>query len=135
MPCCNDLAQLRNGHYIDGSNGHYIDGSLVYLQRLDVRTNFPANLRHYRFCVSCGVNNTEHPTENGRQCTTLRNGRLNRKFGSMIAYDPNANENDLAFNLNTREEFNQFIQRDPNYPEPIELNFCPYCGREYDIQD
>jgi hypothetical protein len=43
----------------------------------------------------------------------------------------NVNENEFAFNLNTHQEMAQFQAGDPNYPEPIELKYCPYCGREY----
>jgi hypothetical protein len=91
------------------------------------------HLRHYRFCISCGLDNNKHPTDDVLKCITLRNGKFRKQFGPMIAYDPIANKNDLAFNLDTHEEFWQFQQRDPNYPTPIALKFCPYCGREYNI--
>jgi hypothetical protein len=64
----------------------------MYLQSLDVATNFPMNLQHYRFCISCGLDNNEHPIDDVLQRTILRNGRLKGKFGSIRVYDPNVNQ-------------------------------------------
>ncbi len=43
--CCENLNQLRN-------NG-YLNRELVYLQRLDVETDFPMNLRLHNYCAKC----------------------------------------------------------------------------------
>jgi hypothetical protein len=121
--CCQNLFELIN-------NG-YLDGELVYLQRLNVETQFPMNLRFYNFCISCSQPNNEHPDDNNAQCLTFRNGVLNGKFG---LYDRTANENQYAFNLITSDEMKTFAARHPNYPEQIRLRFCPYCRAPYRFQ-
>jgi hypothetical protein len=121
--CCDNLREL-------GNNG-YIDGELIYLQKLDVSTNLPKHLRHYRYCISCGKANYGHPVDNVPYCLTLRNGQLRNNFGQMTIYDVNADQNEFAFNLNTRNEYVQFRNGDPNFPDQAGLNFCPYCRRRY----
>jgi hypothetical protein len=69
--------------------------------------------------------------ENQHITSTMLSGMRNEKFGSIRTFDPNTDENGFAFNLNTRDQYVRIQQGDPNYPEPIELLFCPYCGMEY----
>ena len=113
--CCINLEEL--------GNNNYIDGELVYLQRLDVNTNLQMHLRHYQYCISCGQANNIHPADNVPTCLTLRNGINLNQFRQ--------DGGEFTFNLNTRNEYERYIQGDPNFPSPARLNFCPYCGRQY----
>lgn len=113
--CCERLQEL-------GIAG-YIDWTMLYLQHVDVNTSLPANLRTYRYCISCGQDNFEH-SEDVSGCLTLRNGTSNRQFRRI--------GNEFAFNLNTTEERNKRFQiGDQNFPFTIELKYCPYCSTGY----
>jgi hypothetical protein len=121
--CCENLNQLRN-------NG-YLNGELVYLQRLDVETDFPINLRLYNYCIKCGVPIKEHPNDNDAQCLAFKNGIFNGKFGRMTIYDRAANRNQYTFNLASHNKILTTAVGHPDCPEPTRLHFCPYCGRAY----
>ena len=110
--CCENLRDLKNADYIDGER--------VYLQRFDINTNLPLRLRQYQYCVTCGEANYVHPVDNVPDCLTLRNGINLNQF--------RRERNGFTFNLNTRNEYAQFIQGDRNFPAPAALIFCPYCG-------
>jgi hypothetical protein len=107
--CCKGLQELAD-------NG-YLDGELLYLQRLDVNTNLPAHLRHYRFCVSCGKPNLGHPVDNIPKCLTLRNVMQSNQVGQT--------GNEFRFNLNTKQESSQ------SQASQTGIDYCPYCGVKY----
>ncbi len=121
--CCENLNQLRN-------NG-FLNGELVYLQRLDVETDFPMNLRLYNYCTKCGIPTNEHPNDNNPQCLAFKNGIFNGKLGPMTTHDKTTNENQYTFNLARHNKILTTPVGHPNYPEPTRLHFCPYCGRAY----
>ncbi|MGC1930885.1 MAG: hypothetical protein WA667_18085 [Candidatus Nitrosopolaris sp.] len=89
--CYENLNQLRN-------NG-YVNGELIYLQRLNVETDFPMKLRLYNFCTKCGVPINEYPNDNNAQYLAFKNGTFNGIFGRMTIYGRTANENQYTFNL------------------------------------
>ncbi len=72
----------------------------VILQRFDVDTNIPFNVREYQYCISCGQANVGHPIDNVLECITLRNGIQKNQFGKLE-----------MVNLNTQKEAG-----DQNYP-------------------
>lgn len=64
--CCQKLDQLRNDDYVD--NG------LIYLQRLDVKTDFPNNLRLYNFCTTCGTPANRRHDDINPHCPAFKKG-------------------------------------------------------------
>ncbi|MDQ6666846.1 MAG: hypothetical protein M3Y53_01315 [Thermoproteota archaeon] len=70
--CCGNLNRLRN-------NG-YLNRELVYLQRLDVETDFAMNLRLYNYCAKCSIPINEHPNDNNAQCLAFKNGIFKGKL-------------------------------------------------------
>ena len=117
--CCKSLNQLKN-------NGYIYEG-LIYLQKLDVETDFPADLRFYNFCVACGVPaNGDHDNVNA-QCIAFKDGIFKRRLG-QLRYDKNAKKDQYTFNLDTHDKILKVSVGHPSYPEPTRLQFCPYCG-------
>ena len=56
---------------------------LIYLQKLDVETDFPADLRFYNFCVACGVNaNGNHDNVNAQRIA-FKDGIFKRRLGQL----------------------------------------------------
>jgi hypothetical protein len=121
--CCNNMRILRDNNYVDGE--------LLYLQRPSVRTRLPFFLMDYRNCLTCGEPLSTHPEDGNGKCLTFRNGVLLNKTVPKRRFDPAAARNEYLFNLVTRREFHGFREGDPNYPEPIVVNFCPYCGYQH----
>lgn len=119
--CCENQSQLRN-------NG-YVHNGLVYLQRLDVETDLPVNLRLYNFCIMCGTPANQHHDDINIQCVAFKKGITEGKFGLMANFDRNAIGNQYIFNLDRHEKISIVSVGHPNYPEPTHLHFCPYCGR------
>lgn len=66
--CCNSLRRLdRMGYVCDQE---------IYLQRYSVPSNFPVDLRGYRFCIACGIEVRNHPNSLAKhnkniECTKL----------------------------------------------------------------
>jgi hypothetical protein len=122
MACCESLSRLRESDYID--NGK------IYLQRVGVPTNFPNDLRNYNFCVNCGQELKFHSEYPFGICLAFRNGKLNGKIEPRQSNNPTAARDQYLFNLNRREEVEQYRLGDNNYPEPISIDYCPYCGKK-----
>lgn len=118
--CCQKLDQLRNDDYVH--NG------LIYLQRLDVKTDFPNNLRLYNFCTTCGTPANRRHDDINPHCPAFKKGITMEKFGVSTIFDRNANENQYTYNLDRRDKISRVSVAHPNYPEATHLNFCPYCG-------
>jgi hypothetical protein len=121
--CCYNMRILRDSNYVDGE--------LLYLQRPSVRTNLPFFLMNYSNCLSCGEPLSTHPDDGNSRCLTFRNGLLLHKTVPRRRFDRRADRNQYMFNLVTRREFHEFREGDPNFPEPISVNFCPYCGCQH----
>jgi hypothetical protein len=120
MTCCESLSRLRESDYID--NGK------VYLQRVGVTTDFPDDLRNYNFCVNCGQELKFHSEYPFGICLAFRNGKLNGKIEQRKTNNTTTAGDQYVFNLNTRKEVEQYRPGNNNYPEPISIDYCPYCG-------
>jgi DNA-directed RNA polymerase subunit RPC12/RpoP len=101
-----------------GANG-YIDGTLVYVQKLDIHTDFPAERRKYFHCVQCGSDVDHHPDY---KCQALQNMLNNEQIQQIRGR--------YSFNLVPREVFRE-MQEGKGYPEPFGIHNCPYCGARY----
>ncbi len=104
----------------------YLDGSLIYLQRSDVNTNFPARFRTANFCLYCDRAITVHPPsfQEDEQCTGYKNAHQSKHFESHLGGST------YRFNLVTDREFGTFSPGNLNHPERSMLAFCPYCGEK-----
>ena len=76
--CCQSLEQLRN----DG----YVHDGLIYLQRLDVKTDFPNNLRLYNFCTICGTRANRRHDDVNPHCPAFKKGITMEKFGLLTIF-------------------------------------------------
>lgn len=119
--CCENLNQLRN-------NGYVYEG-LVYLQKLDITTDLPLNLRLYNFCTMCGTRANKHHDDINVHCVAFNTGIINGKFGILAIFDSSVDENQYILNLDSHDKILTVSVGHPNYPEPTRLHFCPYCGR------
>ncbi len=117
--CCKSLNQLKN-------NGYVYNG-LIYFQKLDVETNFPADLRFYNFCITCGVPANDNHDKVNAECIAFKDGIFKRRLGPL-RIDKNAKENQYTFNLDKHDKILTVSVGHPHYPEPTRLQFCPYCG-------
>ena len=102
----------------------YVDGSLIYLQRLEVNTDFPEIYRIAHYCLYCDLAIKEHFPSFNINCSRYGNIHLNDHFG------PHIDGNTYRFNLVTTDEYSTFRSDDSNYPVPTTVSFCPYCGEQ-----
>jgi hypothetical protein len=109
----------------------YIDNKGIYLQKPYVDSQLPLHLRDYQHCLSCGEQLSSHPDEGVSGCLTFRNGKFLGLIVSKQQFDSTAASNEYVLNLVTVKEYRKFSAGDPNYPEFITINFCPYCGHRY----
>lgn len=105
-------------------NQWYVDGILIYLQRINVNTDFPEIYRIAHYCLYCGLPMKEHVSAFNIDCSEYRNAHLNDYFGSHV------DGITYRFNLVTTNEYNTFRTGDPDYPNRTTVRFCPYCGEE-----
>ncbi|MFY9799485.1 MAG: hypothetical protein WAJ93_27685, partial [Candidatus Nitrosopolaris sp.] len=63
--CCENLNQLRLSYVYEG---------LVYLQKLDITTDLPLNLRLYNFCTMCGTRANKHHDDINVHCVAFNTG-------------------------------------------------------------
>ena len=102
----------------------YVDGNLIYLQRVDVNTDFPEIYRIVYYCMYCGLTIKEHFPSFNINCSRYGNSHLNEHFGLHI------DGNTYRFNLVTTDEYSTFKSDDSNYPVPTTVRFCPYCREQ-----
>jgi len=107
--CCNSIRRLDRMNYISDHK--------IYLQRHPTQTNLPIDLRKYRYCITCGLDVNEHPSNIDKssetiKCTMLMDGLL----GESI------NEKECVCNFNTMSK------QEINYPQSVRIDYCPYCG-------
>ena len=118
MMSCDHIEHLRKLHFVDGKR--------IYLQKINLQSSLPLEFRIGQYCIYCGVNLKDHPTpwENKcvNECMNYRNAHLSELFNSDDSHSS------YEFNLITWKEAESYRTGDPNFPQRLELPFCPYCG-------
>jgi hypothetical protein len=119
--CCDWMRRLDRMGYVRKQE--------IYFQSHSIPNKFPMDLRGYRFCMACGVGLKNHPSSsNGNiQCTMLAEGLLDEKIVPVIMGPIGGDENEYAYNLNTRDVWRR-SKPNINYPQSARVDYCPYCG-------
>ena len=105
----------------------YVDDSIIYLQKIEVNTDFPEIYRIAHYCLYCGLEIKDHVPNFHVNCSEYGNAHLKDHFG------PHIHGNTYRFNLVTIYDNSTFRSDDPNYPIPTTIRFCPYCGEQQNI--
>lgn len=141
--CCNSFRRLIKMNYVDcDAKGQPV----VYLQNVHVKTDLTHDLRNYRYCIRCGIDTNIHPiitSKDVNYCAMLGDGLANRKiilsFGQkekLKSKDVYNNYQDhYVFNLVSLDELNRIQKGDMSDPIRITLDYCPYCGYGYSINN
>src|SRR5438105_15738243 len=96
---------------------NYIRDHKRYLQRHSIiQTNLPIDLRKYRYCITCGLDVNEHPSNIDKsnetiKCTMLMDGLLGERIGPRRTDDSSINETEYVCNCNTMPT------QERNYPQ------------------
>ena len=118
--CCNSMRRLDRMNYISDHK--------IYLQRHSIiQTNLPIDLRKYRYCITCGLDVNEHPSNIDKskepiKCTMLMDGLLGERIAPRRTDDSSINEKEYVCNFNT------LPKQEINYPQSVRIDYCPYCG-------
>jgi|SRR6185312_2018248 hypothetical protein len=142
--CCDSIRRLSKMNYIDcDTKGRPV----VYLQNVHFKTNLSSDLRNYRYCIYCGIDTRIHPiitSKDVNRCTALGEGLLNKKivlsFGQKEKHRKSDNtynnfQDCYVFNPNPLNELNEIRKNDIDYPIRTTLDYCPYCGYGYSVNN
>jgi hypothetical protein len=142
--CCDSIRRLSKMNYVDCDNK---GRPVVYLQSVNVKTNITSDLRNYRYCIHCGRDTKIHPiitSKDANHCTALGDGLFDKKIVLSFGQKEKRRKNNdtynnyqdcYVFNLNSLNELNEIQKDDTDYPIRTVLEYCPYCGYGYSINN